>query len=1068
MPQVVAVAAAWVAKTLTVKAVAAFVVKTALQAVAAVALSKAAKALGLSKQSIQERQASVTSLSLGEGPREAAFGVVCTGGTLLDAFNFGGKYGTDTVTRVIDLFDHPVDAIVGYYVDDVYYAWTGDGVQPGFNGKLSIEFKNGVAGGNVPPLHVREHGGWDVEDVLDGVTHVVVDTRYDDAVWTSGHPRFKFVLRGLRVYDPRRDPALGYSGPNPQTWEDTSTHVFSRNAILNRYAYERGIYAAGHQGEAQHLLIGRGLTAEEAPPSRVIAAANLCDELVDSEMRYAADGVIFANQSFDEVEELFAAAMAGVLVQREGGLEIEPGQAKAAVVTITDGDLVGGKPMGMSPFLPDSDGGRVNTIVPRYVEPTQGWLDHAAPVIRDLSRMAPAPVGDGGPREMTLPLALVTVGNQANRNGGIALRKAALERRATITLPPKFAGIEEGDWIAWTSARRFGGATVRFRVVSFSLDAGWQNSLVLEEIASSVYGVPDPVEDLALPPPAPVPVDALQLLGVTAEPITLAGETSTLPAVRFGWDVGVADTAITGIRAEIRKSGATDAAPTLIDDVAKGAAVVTGGVWPDTVLECRLVPFGDPTRPVLASNWITVSTSGLVAGDVSATSPTIAQINADIAALFGDIFDVSELIGQTRADLEAADAALGSAIGSLDNRADTLESQTASLETNKASVSSLNAQVARIDGVEAVNATQALALVDLEIGKVAVSEYDTLKAEVQNARDGSSTLLGKIQALKAVDLDLQNNKATVSSVTALEARTTTTEADIIDLEIALATETGARAEAISQIEARSSGFPNTIQNPDYKAGFVRWHSDGVGAVVPGNSPTIGSHVYFECPSIYSDVYSCGEGDVFSLSQEGASGTGGRAYIQFLPGFGFGAITPFDPSGAFARVRSTTPAVAPAGTTGYRIWVDRGAGTFTLATRFKVNTGPVAADYSDDADARQISASVTEQSLAIIDLENNAAAAGFSKIAEASGGAPAYYEFVSSTSGGYAVIAAPLVALVNTSPGGAPLVALQAVDGKVQVTNSVEIGVGATGTTIQSAASGARVVIKNSQIAMYDG
>lgn len=653
MPQVVAVAAAWVAKTITVKAVTAFVVKTVLQVAATVALSKAAKALGLSKQSIQERQASVTQLSLGEVPREAVFGLACTGGSLLDAFNFGGKYGTDTVTRVIELADHFLDGIVGYYVDDVYCAWTGDGVQPGFNGKLSIEFKNGFASGNVPPLHVRQNGGWSASDVLAGVAHVVVDTRFDDTVWTQGHPRFKFVVRGLRVYDPRRDPALGYTGPNPQTWGDTSTHTFSRNAALLRYAYTRGIYATGHQGEAEHLLIGRGLSAEEAPPARIIAAANLCDEAVDGEIRYTADGVISANQAYIEVEELFAAAMAGVIVQREGGVEIEPGQAKAPVVTITDGDLVIGKPIGATPFLPDSDGGRINTIVPRYVEPTQGWLDHAAPVIRDLSRMAPAPVGDGGPREMTLALALVIRASQANGNGAIALRKAALERRATITLPPRFAGLEEGDWIAWKSDRRHGGATVRYRVVSFSLSAEWQNSLVLEEIASSVYGVPDPVEDRTLPPPVPAPIDALQLLGVEAESITLAGETSALPAIRFRWDVTTADTAMTAIRAEVREMGETDAAPTRIDDVSKGQANVTNGVTPDKFLQARLIPIGDPSRPVLPSNWLTVSTSPVIAGDLAPGSPIVRRIDEILL----DVEGLIETFGSTEAAAVSAAAA---------------------------------------------------------------------------------------------------------------------------------------------------------------------------------------------------------------------------------------------------------------------------------------------------------------------------------------------------------------------------------------------------------------------------
>lgn len=968
MPQVVAVAAAWVAKTITVKAVTAFVVKTVLQVAATVALSKAAKALGLSKQSIQERQASVTQLSLGEVPREAVVGMACTGGSLLDAFNFGGKYGTDTVTRVIALADHLLDGIVGYYVDDVFYNWTNDGVQPGFNGKLSIEFKNGFAGGNVPPLHVQQNGGWTASDVLAGVAHVVVDTRFDEAVWTQGHPRLKFVVRGLRVYDPRRDPALGYTGPNPQTWADTSTHTFSRNAALLRYAYTRGIYATGHQGEPQHLLIGRGLSAEEAPPARIIAAANLCDEAVDGEIRYTADGVIAANQAFIEVEELFAAAMAGVIVQREGGVEIEPGQAKAAVVTITDGDLVIGKPIGATPFLPDSDGGRINTIVPRYVEPTQGWIDHAAPVIRDLSRMAPAPIGDGGPREMTLALALVIRASQANGNGAIALRKAALERRATVTLPPRFAGLEEGDWIAWKSDRRHGGATVRYRIVSFSLNAEWQNSLVLEEIASSVYGVPDPVEDRTLPPPAPAPIDALQLFGVQAEAITLAGDTSTLPAVRFSWDVTTADTAMTAIRAEVRRVGETDAAPTRIDNVGGGQANVTNGVGPDQQLQARLVPIGDPSRPVLASAWVTVSTSGLVAGDVSPAAPGLSQIRSDIEAAFGDIFDVSELLTQARTDIDA-------------------------------------------QGVE-----------------------------IAAARGGQPSLNSRIVQLNQARIDGDTSNA--QAIALVQARTANTEADIIDLENALATETGARAQAIQQVTARTPLSSNEWTNGDLSQGaygftaayggasgavnvgviadFLFASKAGGGVQDPGNavlgSVVLGGGPFPASSNVYGHrAWRVVQGERIGVAFEARDEFGGNG--QPPARWGVKARL-FNESGElindnFGDFQSqwgngswhlcgrvfTAPASGFLTLEGYlqvqgspSATVSLNGRRFTFARlRAQATELPLFSAPPGGGLARELSASVTQQSLAIIDLENQQNIALWRIKAEASGSRPAIIE-----------------------------------------------------------------------------
>ena len=608
-------------------AVATFIVNTAVTAAASFGLNKVSAALsGKNKQGIQERQASVTSLSVGEVPREMVAGVCVTGGSMVDAFNHGGQYGTDYVSMCIALADHAVESLYEIIVDDAGQLFTGNGVQPGFSGLLQVHFANATEAGTTPPAHVIAAGtGWTETDRLAGISHVWVTYKFDEKVWPQGHPKLKFQMRGIRVYDPRRDPALGYVGPNPNTWEDRSTHAYDANAALVRYAFTRGIYAEGHQGDPNYLLIGRGLSAEEAPPERVIAAANLCAEPVtdpdgQANIRYKVGGVIRASDDFIQVEEMFAAAMAGVIVQREGGVEVEPGHAKAAVATITDGDLIVGETVSFQAFLPDADGGRINTVVPRYVSPAQNWTDHAGPVRRDLADIAE----DGGPRETTLPLVLVYEAGQADRCAEIARRLARLERRATIVLGPEYSWLEEGDWIAWDSDRHHGGSTVRYRIESWSLDEQWRMRLSLREIASSVYGVPDPIEDTAEPPPVPVPVDALTLPGASAQAITLAGETSVLPAIRFTWDTPV-DGAMRAIRGEVRVLGETDVATVRTEDLTLGDGwVVTNGVTPEQTLQARLVPIGDPTRPVLPSVWFTITTGQLIAqpsGDLGDTTP---------------------------------------------------------------------------------------------------------------------------------------------------------------------------------------------------------------------------------------------------------------------------------------------------------------------------------------------------------------------------------------------------------------------------------------------------------------
>lgn len=597
-------------------AVASFALKT----VGSFALSTALTSMSKKKTPYQERQAQVSTLSIGEVPRQAVFGIAATGGSLVDIFNWGGKYGTDRVTFCVALADHACDGMQGYFVGDEWHPWTGNGPQAAFGGKLVLEFRNASADGWEPPADAVAHGGWGPTDRGCGVAHIWVTWIADEKVWPQGLPQFRWAVRGMHPFDPRRgdhDPV------DPGTW------TFSRNPILERYTYTRGIYATGRHGAAEHLLIGRGLSSEEAPPSRIIGSANLCDEAVDGLSRYFADGVITANMDFVEVEELFATAMAGVIVQREGGIEIEPGQARATAVTITDDDLVIGEPIDFSEFRPDGDGGRINTVIPRYVSVVHGWRDHSGPVRRDYADI----IADGGPRELTLSMPLVTGEALADRNAEIARRLARFEGRGGITLPPEFSRLEEGDWIAWTSERRFGGATRRFRVEAFALNEAWRNRLSLREIAASAFGETDRIADPVLPPPVPPVIDALTLPGAAAQAITLSGEASTVPAVRFTWDTPV-DGAVLAVRGEVRIQGDTDASPTRFEDVAAGVGIATNGVAPDQIIQARLVPIGDPSRPVLPSPWFTLTTAEIAVGGLTPSGRD--QLIADLRDQLSD------------------------------------------------------------------------------------------------------------------------------------------------------------------------------------------------------------------------------------------------------------------------------------------------------------------------------------------------------------------------------------------------------------------------------------------------
>lgn len=454
-----------------------------------------------------KRRASEASLSLGEVPRQAIVGRAATAGSLVDAFNYGGKYGTDWEVLVIALADHRCDALEGFYVNDVYVPYAGDGMVAGYNSQLQIFWRPGTETQTVPSILTANGPGWTVNDNGAGVAYAVVAYKADAAdaknpVWPGGRPKFLFVVRGALCYDPRKDSSVGGSGAhrrnNPATWE------WSENLIVCRYQFVLGFHACDRVTQPDQLMVGRGLSATEAPPQNLFARANLCDEMVDGEPRYRVGGVIGANETFIDVESDFAAACAGTIVQPEGAVEIDPGEAKAAVVTITDRDLVVGSKVKRRWFLGIADRDWVNTVLANYTEPAHKWQPHVAPVRRDVADV----IADGAPREETLNLGMVSWAKQAGRVAEIFRRLGRLWIRAEIVLPPRFCDLEEGDWIIWQSDRYLKGQAYTFRVEAWGSDRSWQHSLTLRQISASCYSDTAPLSSgsVAVNQPARAPI----------------------------------------------------------------------------------------------------------------------------------------------------------------------------------------------------------------------------------------------------------------------------------------------------------------------------------------------------------------------------------------------------------------------------------------------------------------------------------------------------------------------------------------------------------------------------------
>ncbi|WP_278069904.1 hypothetical protein [Brevundimonas sanguinis] len=1018
----------------------------------------------------------------------------------------------------------PISAYLGFTADREPIGFAGEAATGRYGGEMWMQRRLGeqpdTALTSPAAITYQTLPNWGPNHRLSGKAAFMWTLRMDSkfSVYPQGEPAPITVLRGIKGYDHRYDSTMP-GGSGPCRLNDRTTYRTITNPAIADLNWCLGLRENGK------VVGGLGVSPAGIDWSAYTRAANVAD---------ANAWTLAAYPRSDESKSEVRAGMlqaAGAVISRRAGLVscVTRGAPKSPVMTISAADTAGPIELDTAANVLN----RYNTMTPRYLSEAHEWqLAPSAPV----SSSVYVEEDRGRVRSDQRDYPYVPNAKQAaelcaldiaHSREGIAGRwplKAycrELEPGDVFTVNEPGLLLDGMDMLVLD--RDYDPETDTPYVVFVSETPGkvaWalgQQANPSPTPALSArhdLNAPDPgAFDVVIVPPSPEGVSApgaevvIDIDNVRAEDLVI----EIGPSFDGPWRVAKTVTINDGqLRIPVN-----ELSPGEVFWVALSYRSADDGASPKTI-----------KGPYTAGD--------LIAGDITPTAPTIVGIRNDIEAAFGDIFNVSELVGQTRADLEAADAQLSSTLGQaradleaadatlygnivvLDNRAGVLETQTQSLETNKASVASLNAQIVRIndveavnatqalalvdlengkvalseyntlkgevvagrdgqpsllakienlkavdldlqqnkasvqavsalsvrtesleaditglqqvtadleakkatsealnaqrlriDDVEAVNATQALALVDLENGKVALSEYNTLKGEVQAARDGAPSLLSQIQNLKSVDLDLQQNKASVASVDALTARTAHTEADIIDLENALANEVTARAEAISQVSARAGHRANLIDNPSGADDFRGWVKEGSPASYVDDDRLAG-RIFVVYGYMVSQVYPAAAGDQHSLGFVASPlGDGGHVRLQYVTPSGLmeGALVLAGSAGYDVRRRSTAPSTAPAGTTGFRVVVVPPSGGVLPVWAIKVNFGSVAADFSDDYSATVLAATVAEQSLAIVDLENQQTIASWRIKSAASGSKPAIIEAVSALGGSYVAFGA---------------------------------------------------------------
>lgn len=891
-----------------------------------------------------------------DGPIPFAAGRIGVAGSVIHRDTFGPDlmfYGIPAVLSGAG----PITAIETVKADDYPMAFDANGGATTEPYRQEFYFRS-VLGEQPAPLALSTPAGlkngaklpgWGAAHKLSGKAAflMVMAENSKGSAFPTGEVKPLVTLRGLKVYDPRQDSTYP-GGAGPQRLGDPSTWTYSDNPILWALKWCLGLWEGPNgKGAPQVDFQVGGIGAK---PSGIdfpafVAAANVSD----------ANGwtvAAYPNTDDDKSQVLDGFLQAGgcIYAQRAGKIScIQRAAPRASVVTISAADTAG--PLEIDTAASRID--RINTLRPRFWSEAHRWQMTAldgeitAQAYRD---------EDGAARTRGLDFPFVANARQCGQLAALQIANTREGIAGVIPLKPHMQRIRPGDAFTITEP---GFVLNGVKCLCLNTDYDPATGVVRVSFVSETDAKYPFAMGQNPTPPAPqvlTPVDP----GFVSPPE--AGDWTIIvrPPSPGGSQLPGFD--LTGIvsnstaTAIIVEWGLPPVPP-------PPEPIPEGKVWADYVTWTTAYQ-GPPTVTKIpidglqpgASYYIAIQyqrnqnysarqvygpyTAPALIGDVMPNAPGLSQIQADIEAAFGDIFDISGLLADARADIDA-------------------------------------------QGVE-----------------------------IAAARGGQPNLNSRIVQVNQARID--GDEANAQAISLVEARTGNTEADIIDLENALATETSARAEAVSQITARQADLPNMIPNSAFLADTSKWNP---GAWFRQVDPNIGPYLICGAPGdqyAVSDDISAKADETYRVSFNLVSS--GPVFVYFEGRHAGAAV-----GGALAlanytagdwTVRQTAPAfVLPTGASAYRIVLLKPSGTsFGAVTRFMGNRGSVAQNWRDDASQRVLSASVTEQSLAIIDLENQQNIALWRTKAEASGSRPAIIEVYSGLGASAVAISAEQIYL----------------------------------------------------------
>lgn len=402
-----------------------------------------------------------------------------------------------------------------------------------------LYFQLGISTSTANAIFVSEcDGKWTTAHKGNEVAAIYARFQLTDDVVEAGMPNITAIIDGKQDV---RDPRTNFTG-------------FHSNASMVFYDWMQLPREEG----------GYGAYSDEMPSDTFQSAqANICDETVNGNPRYAINAVITTGAAPSEIRDVLVVNQAGTYTYSGGKHLMRPGYWVPPSSTLAEDNLAG--PIQVSPFM--SADSAATEVQGTYISPSANYT--AAP----LSTWSVTPAPDDV-RQLDVDLAFTTVKDQGDRIIRIMGKRAQAEK--TVTWPENIVGLKRQamDTVQVDKAD-YGLSNYAFTITNWQFASDFGAVLNLREENADIYADAAAVAPVT-PPTVSVP-----------DPIS---STDTAAILRASYAKSLRITAIdAGTSATIKLDGGSAGASFVIDyatstpqDVTVPAGNITGKAYSTT------------------------------------------------------------------------------------------------------------------------------------------------------------------------------------------------------------------------------------------------------------------------------------------------------------------------------------------------------------------------------------------------------------------------------------------------------------------------------------------------------